>query len=71
MSVIKTVDGAAYDEAKGKPGMLFDDMPTIIATVIATADNAFISFYLLAEGMLSARKYDTHGWSAMEWTECE
>ena len=53
--------GVTYDKAEGEPRILLDHMAAIISTVVTSADDALVALYLLAEGVLAARKYDTHG----------
>jgi hypothetical protein len=48
---------------------LLDDMAAVVSAVITPANDALVSFYLLAERVLPARKYDTHGRSAAMKTE--
>lgn len=40
--------------------MAFDDMAAVVATVLAAADDAFISLDLLPEGVLAAGENKTH-----------
>jgi hypothetical protein len=56
-----------YDEAESEPGVLFDNVSAVVPAVVTPADDALVSFYLLTEGVLSARKYDTHGWGLGRW----
>ena len=51
----------AYNEAKGEPGVGFDDGAGIVAAVVAPADEALVAFHILAEGVLAASKDDAHG----------
>jgi len=62
-NVHETLDGKGYygDEAKGKPRMRLDDVPAIVATVVAPTHDALVAFNLLAERVLAAREDETHG----------
>lgn len=41
--------------------MALDDVAVVVSAVVALADDAFVAFDLLAEGMLATGEYQTHG----------
>ena len=51
----------AYNEAKGEPGVGFDDGAGVVAAVVAPAHKALVAFHILAEGVLAASEDDAHG----------
>lgn len=49
------------NEAEGEPRMALDDMASVIAAVVALADDAFVAFDLFPEGVLATSENETHG----------
>lgn len=45
------------DKAECEPRVALDDTGGIVTAVVALADNAFVTFNLLAEGMFAAGEY--------------
>lgn len=61
--VFVAVDGEGDDgdEAECKPGVGLDDGARVVAAVVAATHDTLVSLHLLAERVLAARKYETHG----------
>jgi len=51
---------AAYNEAEGEPRVALDDVPAVVAAVVAPADDALVSLDFLPEGVLAAGEDETH-----------
>jgi hypothetical protein len=51
---------STYNEAEGEPGVGLDDGTGVVAAVVAAADEAFVAFHLLTEGVLAAGEDDAH-----------
>ena len=49
-----------HDEAKGKPRVLLNDVPGVVAAIIAPAHDALVALDLLAKCVLAAREDQTH-----------
>lgn len=48
------------NEAEGKPRVALDDVPAVVAAVVASAHDALVALDFLAEGVFTAREHNTH-----------
>ena len=56
-------NGGTYNEAKSEPRVRLSYRPRKVSAIVASADQPFIAFNLLAEGVLATSENDAHRYS--------